>query len=89
MTTERQPFVTTRLAEERALDEFRVLSLKLNREEQAELEADMRLMDCGVDSQAIKHLVNIGREVLRRPEMRGLVEYLVSQKRTRYDGRKR
>ncbi len=83
------PFTRTRLDEEKVNDRERVLSLKLNREEDAELEADMRLLDCGVDSKAIKLLVNIGREVIRRPEMKALLEYTASQKRTRYDGRKR
>lgn len=86
---ERPAFTRTRLDEERANDQSRTLSLKLNREEDAELEIDMRLLDIGVDSAAVKMLMGIGRKVIREQIPGAAIKYLVSRDRIRYDGRKR
>lgn len=84
----RAPFTTKRLEEERALDTAETISLKLNLQERQDLEADKMLLDISGDSPAIKLLVNIGRKVLRDTFSEDSIKYLVSLKRTRYDGRK-
>lgn len=89
MAIERAPFTTTRLEEERAQDKHRIITLRLNEQEAADLEADMRLMDIGVDSAALKLLVTIGRKVIQDQLGVDQIKYLVSRERTRYDGRKR
>jgi hypothetical protein len=89
MGIERPAFTTTRTEEERALDKHRIITLRLNEQEAADLETDMRLMDIGVDSAAIKLLVEIGRKVIQDQIGADHIKYLVSRERTRYDGRKR
>lgn len=89
MVIERPAFTTTRTDEERALDKHRIITLRLNEQEAAALEADMKLMDIGVDSAAIKLLVTIGRKVIQDQLGVDQIKYLVSRERTRYDGRKR
>lgn len=89
MGVARPAFTSTRTEEERALDSNDVVSLKLNAEERADLEADKQLLEIGGDSQAVKLLVRIGRKVLRTTFSERDLAYLVSLKRTRYDGRKR
>ncbi len=88
MTLQRPPFTSTRLEEERALDNAETISIKLNREERAELEQDKELLDIGPDGAAVKLLVEIGRKVLRNTFSDRSLRYLVSLKRVRYDGRK-
>ncbi len=89
MPIERPAFTTTRTEEERSHDESEVVGLKLNREERSELEADKELLDIGGDGPALKLLIRIGRKVLRDTFSLDDLRYLVSQKRTRYDGRKK
>lgn len=89
MAMKRAPFTPTRMQEERDQDEGRKVTLRLNKQENADLEADMTLLDMGVDSACIKFLVNIGRHVIHGQIGDEQLRYLVSQKRTRYDGRKR
>lgn len=86
---QRPAFETTKTEEERAEEKGRKISLRLNEVEVDELEKDMILLDIGVDSAAIKLLVDIGRNVLRHNFGAENLAYLVSLKRTRYDGRKR
>lgn len=89
MALERNPFTSTRLEEDRAKDKFRVLSLKLSKDEDEALEEDMKLLDIGVDSACVKLLMRMGRKVLREQFGADDLKYLVSLKRTRFDGRKR
>ena len=89
MGLERPAFTTTRTEEERVLDQTRTLSLKLNKQEQADLEEDMRYLDMGVDSACLKFLVNVGRKVIRDQIPAEQMKYLLSRDRLRYDGRKR
>lgn len=89
MSLDKKPFVAYRTDEEREADKSRTLSLKLNEHEDEELEKDMRLMDIGVDSSAVKLLMSIGRKVIREQIPESSIRYLVSPKRIRYDGRKR
>ena len=88
MVLQRAPFTRTRLDEERAKDRDEVITLKLNAEERAALEADKELLDAPGDGPVIKLLVEIGRKVLRETLTEERLRWLVSQKRVRYDGRK-
>lgn len=59
-----KPFISTRLQEERDLDTHRVLSLRLNQEEVAELERLKDLMDTQNDGRVIKILMRLGYDRL-------------------------
>ncbi len=87
MAIQKAKFVNYTLEEDK--DEQRKITLRMNSQEEADLEADMKILDMGVDSACIKFLVNIGRNVVRQQIPAEQLKYLVSQKRTRYDGRKR
>lgn len=89
MTIDRPDFTTTRLDEERAKDKFEVVGLKLSPTERAELEEIKELLDIQGDSQTLKFLARIGRQVVLTQFSRDDWRYLVSLKRQRYDGRKR
>lgn len=83
------PFVVKTLDEEKPEKGSRVLGLKMNVEEDAELEMFMRLLDIGVDSACVKHLMKIGGKVVLSQIPEETWKYLMSRDRIRYDGRKR
>ena len=89
MTIQMPAFTTTKLEEEKPKDKGRPLSIWLNLEEEAQLAKDMELMDIGVDAQAVKTLMEIGRNTIYNQVGADQIKYLVSRKRTRFDGRKR
>lgn len=89
MALKRKPFTTTKLDEERALQESEVVGLKLNAEERAQLERDKEILDIQGDSQTLKFLIDTGRRVVYTTFSEEQLRYLVSLKRNRYDGRKR
>lgn len=60
MGVDRPAFTTTRTEEERALDTYRVISLRLNKEEDAELERLKDLFDTQNDGRVIKLLMRWG-----------------------------
>lgn len=82
-------FTSTKLEEERETQDYETISLRLNREERSALEADKEILDVGGDSQIIKFLVDVGRNVVRSTFSERQLRYLVSRRRTGYDGRKR
>ncbi len=77
------------LDEERALQNSEVVGLKLNAEERALLERDKEILDIQGDSQTLKFLIETGRRVVYATFSEEQLQYLVSLKRNRYDGRKR
>ena len=89
MALEQKPFTTTKLQEERDAADAETISLRLNRVERADLEADKALLDIGGDSPAIKFLVDVGRNVVRTTFSEAQIKYLLSRRRIGYDGRKR
>jgi hypothetical protein len=89
MGIQRPAFTTQRLDEERSLTESEVVGLKLNAQERAQLEYDKELLDIQGDSQTLKFLLEIGRRVVYQTFSAEQLQYLVSLKRNRYDGRKR
>lgn len=89
MAMKRSPFTPTRLQEERDQDKAEVITLKLNRQERAELEQDKETCDIDQDGTMIKELVRLGRQVLRDQIGADFIKYLVSRRRTRYTGRKK
>lgn len=76
MTLERQNFV--RYHEEKKQD---IVSLKLNKEERAELEELKKILRQPKDSTAIKQLRDIGAKVILTSETRELLEIVFNNTR--------
>lgn len=89
MTKFYTPFQRETTDEERAQMDAETISLKLNRQERADLEEMKELLDIGGDSQIIKFLVDAGRNVIQGTLSVKQWRYLVSRRRVGYDGRKR
>lgn len=66
----REPFTTTRLAEERATDKSMVISLRLNREEIEAVTDAGRLLQQEMQSSIVKQLMQLGLLCLQSPETR-------------------
>ena len=66
-----------------------VVGVRLNPEERASLERDKELCDIDEDATMIKMLMELGRNVIYSQFGEAWMKYLVSQRRTRYTGRKR
>lgn len=89
MVIEKKPFENYTLDEDKPKGKGRPLTIWLNDEEDAQLTKDMELLDMGVDAAAVKWLMGIGRDTVYGLIGTDRVRYLVSRKRTRFDGRKR
>lgn len=76
-----KPFTRTRLDEERADDKEKVLSVKLNMEELAQLEEDAHILRQEKPSTALKQLAEIGSKVIRSPETRAILESVFNNER--------
>lgn len=88
MTLERPPFTTTRLDEERALDTYRVLSLRLNRVEVEELQRLMDLLDTQNEGRVIKILMRLGGKRLHEDFSDHDLKWLSRRDRSRVMGPK-
>jgi hypothetical protein len=75
-----QPFVPQKLEEERDKDAV-VLTIRLNKEELALLQEDMRLLEQPKQSTAIKQLMGLGRNVLHDNLMGSFFRIIFANKR--------
>lgn len=75
------PFTRQKLEEERAKDRDRAFSVKLNRQEVAELEEDAYFLHLDRPSTTLKQLAEIGRKVIRDPQTAKLFELVFKNNR--------
>lgn len=83
-----EPFERTRLDEDKADDKGKVIPIRLNEEELANLDLDMRMIDTNQAAAAIKILWERGRNVIRRDLGDENLKWLTSKTRKRYADKK-
>lgn len=81
MTLVRKPFTSTRLDEERAEDDSKVIPVRLNKEELGWLEADARFLEQEKISTALKQLAVIGHIAIHDPKTYQLLELVFKNRR--------
>lgn len=81
MGLERAAFTSTRLDEEKADDQSKVIPLRLNREELAMLEEDARFLEQEKLSTVVKQLMKIGHDAIHDPKTYKLIETVFINKR--------
>lgn len=81
MALDRGVFVRTRLDEERAADTSKVITVRLNKDELARLEAAALFLGQEKISTALKQLFEVGLIVLHEPKTHAVLDVLFNNER--------